>query len=95
MKKYKKYPVGFTTESLPLKVFVMHKEVPAIRRIFSLVDMNTITKFSNCPNVFCFFLNWYSLVVNYIYIVGNKIRFKAIHQLQYRVNVHFLLPPLI
>ena len=94
MKKYKKYPVGFTTESLPLKVFIMHKEVPAIRRIFSLVDMNTNTKFSNCPNVF-FLKNWYSLVVNYIYIVGNKIRFKAIHHLQYRVNVHFLLLPLI
>ena len=28
-------------------------------------------------------------------IVGNKIRFKAIHHLQYRENVHFLLPPLI
>ena len=25
MKKYKKYPVGFTTESLPLDVMVMHK----------------------------------------------------------------------
>ena len=28
-------------------------------------------------------------------IVGNKIRFKAIHHLQYRENVHFLLPPII
>ena len=28
-------------------------------------------------------------------IAGNKIRFKAIHQLQYRENVHVLLPPLI
>ena len=28
-------------------------------------------------------------------IAGNKIRFKAIHHLQYRENVHFLLPPLI
>ena len=31
-------------------VFV--KEHLAIRRIFSLVDMITNTKFSNCPNVF-------------------------------------------
>ena len=30
-----------------------------------------------------------------ICIVSNKIRFKAIHHLQYRENVHFLLPPLI
>ena len=29
-----------------------NKEPPAIRRIFSLVDMNPKTKFSNCPNVF-------------------------------------------
>ena len=29
-----------------------HKEHLAIRRIFSLVDMITNTKFSNCPNVF-------------------------------------------
>ena len=28
------------------------KEVLAIRRIFSLDDMITNTKFSNCPNVF-------------------------------------------
>ena len=28
------------------------KEHLAIRRIFSLVDMITNTKFSNCPNVF-------------------------------------------
>ena len=28
------------------------KEVLAIRRIFSLVDMIANTKFSNCPNVF-------------------------------------------
>ena len=28
-----------------------------------------------------------------IFIVSNKIRFKAIHHLQYRENVHFLLPP--
>ena len=28
------------------------KEHLAIRRIFSLVDMFTSTKFSNCPNVF-------------------------------------------
>ena len=29
-----------------------NKEHLAIRRIFSLVDMITNTKFSNCPNVF-------------------------------------------
>ena len=29
-----------------------HKEHLAIRRIFSLVDIITNTKFSNCPNVF-------------------------------------------
>ena len=28
------------------------KELLAIRRLFSLVDMITKTKFSNCPNVF-------------------------------------------
>ena len=28
------------------------KEVPAIRHIFSLVDMITNTKFSNCPKSF-------------------------------------------
>ena len=28
------------------------EELLAIRRIFSLVDMITNTKFSNCPNVF-------------------------------------------
>ena len=28
------------------------KELLAIRRIFSLVDIITNTKFSNCPNVF-------------------------------------------
>ena len=30
-----------------------------------------------------------------IYIVGIKIRFKAIHHLQSLENLHFLLPPLI
>ena len=30
----------------------LDKELLAIRRIFSLVDMLTNTKFSNCPNVF-------------------------------------------
>ena len=29
-----------------------YKEVLAIRRIFSLVDMITNTKFSNCPSIF-------------------------------------------
>ena len=32
------------------------KGVLAIRRIFSLVDMFTNTKFSNCPNVFNVFI---------------------------------------
>ena len=31
--------------------FKMHKGDLAIRRIFSLVDMITKPKFSNCPNV--------------------------------------------
>ena len=34
------------------EIVVCCKEVLAIRRIFSLVDMITNTKFSNCPNVF-------------------------------------------
>ena len=33
-------------------VKVLFKEHLAIRRIFSLVDMITNTKFSNCPDVF-------------------------------------------
>ena len=52
--------------------------------------MITNTKFSNCPNVFKI-----GVVQQEICIVSNKIRFKAIHHLQYRENVHFLLPPLI
>ena len=35
-----------------------HKELLAIRRIFSLVDMITNTKFSNCPNVFKIGVVW-------------------------------------
>ena len=34
------------------------EELLAIRRIFSLVDMITNTKFSNCPNVFKNFVVW-------------------------------------
>ena len=34
------------------------KELLAIRRIFSLVDMITNTKFSNCPNNFEFGVVW-------------------------------------
>ena len=34
------------------------KEVLAIRRIFSLVDMITNTIFSNCPNVFKIGVVW-------------------------------------
>ena len=33
-------------------LFQQSKEHLAIRRTFSLVDMITNTKFSNCPNVF-------------------------------------------
>ena len=36
----------------PVFLRYMYKELLAIRRIFSLVDMITNTKFSNCPNVF-------------------------------------------
>ena len=36
---------------LDLHVYSAMKEVQAIRRIFSLVDMITNTKFSNCPNL--------------------------------------------
>ena len=36
----------------------MHKEVLAIQRIFSLVDMIANTKFSNCPNVFKIGVVW-------------------------------------
>ena len=68
----------------------MIKELLAIRRIFSLVDMVTNTKFSNCPNVFKIGVVWQKIC-----IVGNRICFKAIHHLQYRVNVQFLPPPLI
>ena len=66
------------------------KEFLAIRRIFSLVDMITNTKFSNCPNVIKIGVVWQEICT-----AGNKIRFKVIHHLQYRENVHFLLPPLI
>ena len=34
------------------------KELLAIRRIFSLVDMITNTKFSNCPNIFEICVVW-------------------------------------
>ena len=37
---------------------VIIKELLAIRRIFSLVDMITNTKFSNCPNVFKIGVVW-------------------------------------
>ena len=36
----------------------LHKEVLVIRRIFSLVDTITNTKFSNCPNVFKIGVVW-------------------------------------
>ena len=62
----------------------------AIRRIFSLVDIFTKPKFSNCPNVLklvCF--------GSKICIESIKIGFKAIHHLQRRENLRLLLPPLI
>ena len=61
-----------------------------IRRMFSLVYITANIKFSNCPNIFKI-----GVVQQKIYIASNSIRFRAIHPLQYRENVHFLLPPLI
>ena len=47
-----KEPQSITT-LVPAKEFYEHdKKVLAIRRIFSLVDIITNTKFSNCANVF-------------------------------------------
>ena len=47
---------GSTLVKMPHSLFGKHmsllKELLAIRRIFSLVEMITNTKFSNCPNVF-------------------------------------------
>ena len=40
--------------SVPKAVRSSSKDAPAIRRIFSLVEMIAKTKFSNCPNVFKF-----------------------------------------
>ena len=43
------------TENFILHYFTFYKQLKehiAIRRTFSLVDMITNTKFSNCPNVF-------------------------------------------
>ena len=39
-------------------MYGLMKGVLAIRRIFSLVDMITNTKFSNCPNVFKIGVVW-------------------------------------
>ena len=63
----------------------------AIRRIFSLVDMIKKPKFSNCPNVFLKLDSFGS----WMYIESIKIGFKAIHHLQSRENLRFLLPPII
>ena len=60
------------------------EEVLTISRIFFLVDMITNTKFSNCPNVFKI-----CIVQQY------NMHSKQQNTLQYRENVHFLLPPLI
>ena len=40
------------------KLKQISKEVLAIMRIFSLVDMITNTKFSNCPNLFKIVVVW-------------------------------------
>ena len=76
------------------KVFTVQQfnGVLAIMHILSLVDMITNTKFSNCPNAF---QNWWGSAVKYAYIVSIEIRLKAIHHVQYRENLRFLLPPLI
>ena len=69
---------------------VMMKGVLAIRRVFSLVDMITNTKLSNCPNVFK--IVWF---VSKICIVNIKKCSKAIHHSQSLGHLCFLLPPLI
>ena len=66
-----------------------YDEVLAIRRIFSLDNMITNTKFSNRPTVYKL-LQINSKIC--IYIVSNKTRFKAKHHLQNSENVRFLLP---
>ena len=43
--KFELFPVH-----VKMPIVVILKAVLAIRRIFSLVDMITNTKFSNCPN---------------------------------------------
>ena len=58
----------------------------AIRHIFSLVDMITKPKFSNCPNIF---------KIGLFRRESIKIGFKAIHHLQSRENLRLLLPPLV
>ena len=46
-------PCVFLLDTTIYSVFnALNKEHLAIRRTFSLVDMITNTKFSNCPNVF-------------------------------------------
>ena len=52
--------------------------------------MITNKKSSNCPNVFKIGVVWQLNMHD-----RRQIRFKVIHHLQYRENVHFLLPPLI
>ena len=75
---------------LKIALYPGNKGAPAIRRIFSLVDIITNTTFSNCLSVFK--LVWFD---SNIRIVSFKIRFKVIHHLQSRDNLRFLLPPLI
>ena len=46
------FPTKRDSNQSPQLQIQARKEVLAIRRIFSLVEMITNTKFSNCPNVF-------------------------------------------
>ena len=51
-------PVGYPSNLIDMSKHSVRqtehcfKQVLAIRRVFSLVDMTTNTEFSNCPNVF-------------------------------------------
>ena len=54
--------INLVSSCLGSYVFMFEKGALVIRRIFSLVDMITKPKFSNCPNVF---KNWTVSVVKY------------------------------
>ena len=60
------------------------------------MGMGTIrTKVSSFHSELRAFLSLSFCSPNPTYDISIKIRFKAIHHLQYRENMHFLLPPLI